>query len=97
MTAVETTSDLQDDGHGDIHESSDKAILNRFKFNYQLMMRQQFTHVLRLNFNPVTDLSGRSADRVFTRSAAVLAALGIALSSFSLKQMVSTNNNSRRN
>lgn len=44
----------------------------------------------------MTDLSGRSADRVFNRSAAVLAALGIALSSFSLKQMVSTNN-SRRN
>lgn len=52
-------------------------------------------YAIRLNYGQVNELasaaaghSGKSTDRNTVRSAALLAALGIGLSSFSMKQMV---------
>lgn len=52
-------------------------------------------YAIRLNYGQVNELasaaashSGKSSDRNTVRSAALLAALGIGLSSFSMKQMV---------
>lgn len=52
-------------------------------------------YAIRLNYGQMNELasgaagaSGKSSDRNMVRSAALLAALGIGLSSFSMKQMV---------
>uniref|UniRef100_A0A182N8R6 Uncharacterized protein n=1 Tax=Anopheles dirus TaxID=7168 RepID=A0A182N8R6_9DIPT len=50
---------------------------------------QAIRYAVRLNYGQVNELAGKSADRNTTRSAALLAALGIGLSSFSMKQMLS--------
>uniref|UniRef100_A0AAG5CZP9 Uncharacterized protein n=1 Tax=Anopheles atroparvus TaxID=41427 RepID=A0AAG5CZP9_ANOAO len=45
-------------------------------------------YAIRLNYAQVTEIAGKSSERNATRSAALLAALGIGLSSFSMKQML---------
>uniref|UniRef100_A0A2M4C3E9 Uncharacterized protein n=1 Tax=Anopheles marajoara TaxID=58244 RepID=A0A2M4C3E9_9DIPT len=49
---------------------------------------QALRYAVRLNYGQVNDIAGKSTDRNTTRSAALLAALGIGLSSFSMKQML---------
>ncbi|XP_049548454.1 uncharacterized protein LOC125959664 [Anopheles darlingi] len=49
---------------------------------------QALRYAVRLNYGQVNSITGKSTDRNTTRSAALLAALGIGLSSFSMKQML---------
>lgn len=46
-------------------------------------------YAIRLNYGQVNEIAGsKTTDRATVRSAALLAALGIGLSSFSMKQML---------
>ncbi|XP_035909501.1 uncharacterized protein LOC118511028 [Anopheles stephensi] len=49
---------------------------------------QAMRYAVRLNYGQVNEVAAKSTDRATTRSAALLAALGIGLSSFSMKQML---------
>uniref|UniRef100_A0A182JTC4 Uncharacterized protein n=1 Tax=Anopheles christyi TaxID=43041 RepID=A0A182JTC4_9DIPT len=49
---------------------------------------QALRYAVRLNYGQVNEVTSKSTDRYTTRSAALLAALGIGLSSFSMKQML---------
>lgn len=55
-------------------------------------------YALRVGFGQVTEVSSTSSapNKVVTRSAAMLAAFGIALSSFSLKQMLNSSQTATR-
>ncbi|XP_050078900.1 uncharacterized protein LOC126565735 [Anopheles maculipalpis] len=49
---------------------------------------QAIRYAVRLNYGQANEVAAKSTDRYTTRSAALLAALGIGLSSFSMKQML---------
>lgn len=54
-------------------------------------------YALRLSFGQISEVTQASApDRTVSRSAAMLAAFGIALSSFSLKQMLNSSQAARK-